>query len=490
MRIEALKLKINRLRNLLYIFQLSEYDRKFFLNWFKAHPDVSQWLKLEKKSQLKWTFKALLLFFFALLLSLFLKKEKLPYTILAAQKIILPLEKIIIKIITSQAKIKLKKYQNLKIVGIAGSFGKTTAKEYIAHILSQKYQVIKTPENVNTLLGVANFILKTNFSKAHFFIVEIGAYYKGDVQKLCDIIRPQVGVLTGIGQEHLERFESMDNIIQTELEIFRSLPKNGLAVAPLDLARSNLWMSHIHRELDIRELKYFGLDNENGFNIKNLKWGIGECEADIFKTKEFYFKAKLPLVAEHQLNLALAALAIADQFSFNKIEMKLALESLPQIPRRLSFFQTNSKIYILDDSYNATIEGMEAALKVLDRTLKFLRLTRPQELGLRKFQRVVLSAGIPETGAQKKEIHNKLGALYAKYCDLLLLVENSTTSYIIEGINKARPLKDDKNNKDFGATVDIKVFKNAKEAQEALQKNLKPGDIALLQAYDWPDHYY
>lgn len=487
---------INQLKNLLYIFQLSEYDSAYFLNWVKSHPKPTQWKNLEKKSKLKWTFKARILFFLAsIFLSLgFYKENKLPYALLKAQKIIHLFEQIRIWQIVWQVKSKLASYQKLKTIGIAGSFGKTTAKEYIAHILSQKYKVIKTPENINTILGVANFILQTDFSDADFFIVEIGAYHKGDVKRLCDIIKPQIGVLTGIGHEHIERFGNINNVIDTEFEIIESLPSDGILLLHLSqLQNANQKIKNNKIKFKIFELNY-----ENDFNVKNLKWGIGDCEADIYKGNEFLFKTNIPVVAQHQLELALAALIIGEEFGLNKIELKIALKSLPQVLRRLTFSQTSQDILILDDSYNATIEGMEAALKVLNRFKNYNRSFLSfnlKDLEVKINRCVVLSAGIPETGAQKRKIHNKLGALYVKYCDLLLLVENSTTLYIIEGINSVRNVESfqvagkDKNFKGVKNEF-VKVFKDAQEAQSALPQILKSGDIILIQAYDWPDHYY
>jgi len=487
------RLKIIQLKNLLYILQLAEYDVAYFLNWVKAHPHPSWWLNLEKKAKLKWTLKARLIFIISSVLSFFSfrNSKNLPAILVFALKIISLFERIRKWQVVNQAKRKLLKYKNLKKIGVAGSFGKTTAKEYLAHILSQKYKVIKTPENINTILGVANFILKTNFQEADIFVVEIGAYFKGDVQKLCDVIKPQIGVLTGIGHEHIERFKDMENILSTELEIIESLQDQNLAIIPQLLIKE---LKNKIKNNNI-ELKTFGLNNKNSFNIKNLKWGVGDCDVDIYYKDVFYFKAKVPVVAPHQLELALAALVVADKLNLNKVEIKLALESLPAIPRRLCFNITDQDIWILDDSYNITIEGAQAALEVLNR-LSLVSISKDsskantpsqsfkdeqfKSLPNFKRRRVVLSAGIPESGNQKEQIHYKLGALYQKYCDLLLLVENSTTSYIIKGMKDVASSQE----------VDVKIFKDAKKAQEALKQILKPGDIILIQAYDWPDHYY
>ncbi len=473
---------ISILKNLLYIFQLSEYDSVYFSNWVSFHPNPSQWLNLEKKGKLKWTYKARLIFSIALILQFaaIFNKKIVPKTLILAQKLLMPLERIWIIFLAKKARRKLTKYKNLKIVGIAGSFGKTTAKEYISHILSQKLKVVKTPENINTILGVVNFVLKTDFSDIDVFVAEIGAYQRGDVKRLCDILKPDIGVLTGIGNEHLERFGSFKNIIDTEFEIILSLNQKAVAIIPENQ------QSKIKIQKDKLKLKIFGFNNyKDGFYARNFLWGIGEVLIDIYKGKEFYFQAKIPIIAEHQLNLIFAALTVAEQFNLNKVEMKLGLESLPDIPRRLSFTQTSQNIWIIDDSYNITIEGAKAALKALDRLSK-----------VNNRRRVVLSAGIPETGAFKKKIHHHLGKLYFKYSDLLLLLENSTSSFIIEGIISAQA----SSQKNYQTTSDfqnsslvsnnLKIFKSAKEAQEALPNILKPNDIILIQAFDWPDHYY
>ncbi len=132
--------------------------------------------------------------------------------------------------IINKAKAKIKKLSGLTTIGITGSYGKTSTKEILFALLSQKNETIKTNVHVNTEMGVAQTVLKFLDKKYKFFVCEMAAYKKGEVKAISNIVQPKIGILTGINKQHLALFGSQDNIIQAKYELIEALPKDGLAV--------------------------------------------------------------------------------------------------------------------------------------------------------------------------------------------------------------------------------------------------------------------
>ena len=127
-------------------------------------------------------------------------------------------------------------YPDLTVIGITGSYGKSSVKEFLGHFLETEFSVIKTPRNTNTEIGVAQFVLASNFADKDVFIVEMGAYRPGEIKLICDMVRPSIGVLTVIAEQHLSLFGSIKNIQSAKYELLRSLPTNGFAVTNADNA--------------------------------------------------------------------------------------------------------------------------------------------------------------------------------------------------------------------------------------------------------------
>ncbi|MFH1894776.1 MAG: Mur ligase family protein, partial [Patescibacteria group bacterium] len=137
-----------------------------------------------------------------------------PLTVLARNRII------------KRAKIKREKFPNLLVVGITGSYGKTSTKEFLASILSERFNVLKTKNHQNSEIGISQCILSELKPEHEIFIVEMGAYNRGGIKLLCDIVKPKIGILTGINEQHMATFGSQENIIKGKYELIESLPRS------------------------------------------------------------------------------------------------------------------------------------------------------------------------------------------------------------------------------------------------------------------------
>ena len=152
-----------------------------------------------------------------------------PLIILLANFINKPVEKAINHGFIKEAQQILADMPDLKIIGITGSFGKTSVKYYLTTLLQAKYDVLMTPQNYNTTLGVVRTIRENLRATHEVFVCEMGARNVGDIKEICDLVHPQFGVVTAVGEQHLESFKTLDNIKKTKFELPNSLPENGMA---------------------------------------------------------------------------------------------------------------------------------------------------------------------------------------------------------------------------------------------------------------------
>lgn len=471
---------ISNIKNLLYIYQLSEYDNGFFLRWVNNHPDLDNYLKSKKENPV-WTVKAKIIFiisFFSLPLSSFFPQKRFAYFLISAAAIMKPLETMIVFFLIQKIKFKLKKHKDLIKIGIIGSYGKTAAKEYLAEILSVKYRVLKSPENINTLLGLVKFISKNLDESFQVLVVEMAAYKRGDIKKLCRMVNPEIRVLTGLTDSHLERFGSFENIVKAKFEITEGA-KEGKNLIFLNSGNSFIFQNY-RRFLKIKP-EFYGLNPEikKIFEADDIKVSEDGLEFNLIKDKKFYFNAKVKVFGGHQTEPILSAIGIADKLGFSKEEILTGLKNLKSLPRRLSAAKTSQGITIIDDSYNISKASIEAAFE-------FLKEAFP------KRRKIIITAGLVEQGASKSENNKWFGEKIKTIGDLNLIIRNSNTQFIIEGINlpKEEILEYNKNRRFETINQKVVIFENAEELNFLLPEISKSGDVILMFPYDLPAHYY
>jgi len=204
---------VKKIKRLLYLLQLEEYQTDRYYSWLKRN-NINN--LQERKKQLVWTSRAVSTFLIALLLTPVLGPERAVG--LANGVVSLPFW-LIKKQIAFRAKLKLRSHPQLIRIVITGSYGKTTFKEMLAWALEGRYSVLKTPENINTQVGIAKMLLKDLRKDHQVLIVEAGAYQEGEIKEICRLVRPDFGIVTIIGLMHLERFKTQAKIREAKLEI-------------------------------------------------------------------------------------------------------------------------------------------------------------------------------------------------------------------------------------------------------------------------------
>ncbi len=310
---------------------------------------------------------------------------------------------------------KIASYKNLIIIGVTGSFGKSSVKEFLGHILSSKYSVIRTPLNINTEIGIAKFILRSSFQDKQVFIVEMGAYTIGEIGLICSMVHPKIGILTAINEQHLSLFGSIKNTQQAKYELLRSIPQDGLAITNSD----NEYCREFLTEL-AAPVQTFGYDEE--FNP--------DCRIeDVHKTKdewtcvlELRNKQQLPLstqlIGEYQcMNIAPCVL-VALHVGFTKEEIIAQCRTLPQTGLRKYGY---GNCTIIDDSYNSNPTGFKSALQVMS--------SFPSER-----RRVVITRGMLELGEKSDELHERIGEEIAFAADELVLITRDSEVPLRRGV--------------------------------------------------------
>ncbi len=362
------------------------------------------------------------------------------------------------KIIIVRAKAKMARFPNLKIIGITGSYGKSTTKEILAEILSKKYKVLKTPANINTAIGIAQLILSEMNETYEIFVVEMGAYKIGEIKEICDMVSPKIGIITAINEQHLALFGKIENTIRAKFELIDSLPQDGLAI--LNIGDKNIEI---------------GLENENCISgdackikAKKKLYSVG-AKADAYAINavsthqniKFTFISgadmkdfTLNITGAHNISNALAAIIAAQEIGMDLDEISKSIQRISRLDFTLKILAGPNGSKLIDDTYNSNPDGVLAALEYIER-----------ERG-RKF--IVMSSLI-ELGSSAHKIHKKLGKNISAAVAKLFFLDN----YYIADVRQGASENED-------SIVEIKLERDVQKSAQILEDELKPSDTALF----------
>jgi len=288
----------------------------------------------------------------------------------------------------------------VRVIGVTGSVGKTTTKEMIATVLSQRYQVLKSERSINTATGLPLTLL--HLTSAHERVVlEIGGGYElGEIARLAHIARPQVGVVTNVGPSHLERMGTIERIALNKAELVETLPEDSVAILNADdplvrdmaaKARGRVFFYGLTPDADLwaNDIESLGLE---GLRFR-------------FHYKDDAIHARVPLLGRHSVHTALRAAAVGLIEGLSWHEIMEGLRDAPQL--RLVVVQGLNGSTLLDDTYNSSLTSAIAALNLLD------------ELPGRK---IAVLGDMLELGSHEEKDHRKLGRRAMDVVDLLVTV--------------------------------------------------------------------
>ncbi|MFY9463217.1 MAG: Mur ligase family protein, partial [Candidatus Sungiibacteriota bacterium] len=368
---------------LLAIFQQSHYEPALFYAWLRRHPVPEDWDKFSHQVSAVWSLKARLLAVLARIIGLG-RSDSIPAVLITAHGFIIPLEALAARWIGWRARAKCSRITFRAIIGITGSFGKTTTKEFVAHILAGTYRVQKTPDNINTFFGIVRWIMaKSDLCDDDILIVEMGAYHEGDIAAACRIVRPTIAVITGLNEAHLERFGSLDATARTKTELIGALPSGGIVFWNQSSPILNEYILAHRGQWQGKTLVPYGGGGEDGAQ-----------EPDITDNSRFFHNDGID-----------AARAISAQLGITPDVFEKRAHTFHPIARRFAVSRAPGDRLVIDDSYNITLDGIRAACRLL---------------GSIPRRKIGVFACIPEAGVGAERVNKELGQMIGGVFDSIL----------------------------------------------------------------------
>ena len=372
-----------------------------------------------------------------------------------------PIERIIYHKFERNAKNKLKSIKDLKIVGITGSYGKTSCKNILNDILNVKYNCLATPKSLNTFNGLMITVNNQLSKFDDIFIAEMGAYVRGEINGLCKLVNPKYGIITSIGTAHLETFGSEKNILNGKMELIEYLPSDGVGVLNKDDEKQKnyaiknpnpckiLWVGIDEKDVDVRAV-------DIKCNSKGTSFDV------VFKGDKKKYPFETKLLGKHNVYNILAAIALGYEFGLTIKELQQGVKKVSPIEHRLEIKRLGS-FYQIDDAYNSNPVGAKRALEVLD---------------MMDGCKVVVTPGMIELGKEEKKLNKEFGMQIAEVADYVILIGKKQTLPIKEGLLEKK-YKEDK----------IYILNDVREAYTLINKLNSKKDVYALFENDLPDTY-
>jgi len=481
-------LQFVRLRRALHIFQLEGYKRRNFLSWTRSHRDRSLWMRsAPAKKPLamtgrawrilglavvvsvlavfgSWVIAHLLLGgwpldVIAYLLALGLVFYFSAHLLVLSDWMLSPLQLTINRRYLRAARAGLDAWKPV-VVGVTGSYGKTSTKFFIERLVAPAGEALATPGSYNTTMGVVRTI-NENLRKEHrYLIVEMGAKQRGDIAEIVDFTRPHVAVLTAIGPAHLESFGSMDNVRRAKYEIVEGLREDGVAVMNTDDPEVRALAEDTKRAKVIR----YGLDptgspQVSAHGVETTSEGTSFQIVDTRTGEEV--AATTTLVGRHSIGNVLGAVAVALETGRSLAELVGPIRRLTAVEHRLQIIKGAGGVTVIDDAYNSNPDGAAAALEVVD--------------DMPGGHKVVVTPGMIELGELQAEANERFGEHAGRVADTLIVVARVNREALVSGARRSRRAR-------------VVVVDTLAQAQEEMKTLLGPGDVVLFEN-DLPDQY-
>ena len=370
-----------------------------------------------------------------------------------------PLEKIVGNHFRNQAINKLNSMSNMEVIGITGSYGKTSSKNILNDILNVKYNSFKTPANYNTPFGLMITINEHLDKYNDYFIAEMGACKKGEIKELCDLVHPKYGIITSIGLAHLETFGSEEAIQRTKFELIESLPSDGIGILNADDPKQKSY--HVNNDCKIL---WIGIDDKKSdayakdieLTYKGTKFKV------VFKGSDKEYDFQTRLLGKNNIYNLLAGILLGHELGISIADLQKAVRAVEPVEHRLQMKKYFS-INLIDDAYNANPSGCAMAIDVLSRM---------------PGKKVIITSGMIELGDKEYKENKKLGELIA---------DNKINEVILVGKNQTKPIQDGLKEKKYNEKK-IHITNDIMEAFEIL-KEIDEGNTYCLLQSDLPDIY-
>ena len=364
----------------------------------------------------------------------------------------------------NDAKRILKENPDLIIIGVTGSYGKTSVKFYLETLLRQRYRVLVTPASYNTPMGVVITIRKFLKPAHEVFVCEMGARYTGEIKELCDLVHPRHGIIASVGPQHLDTFGSIENIKKTKFELAEALPEGGMLFLNGDNEYINEMLSERKGSKAVYDspVLYYSQKSGSGYYASDIEVSNRGTEFTVNAPDGGTERFSMKLVGAHNVINVMGAIAVAHELGIPLEELRIPVRRIQSVPHRMEM-KNHGDVTIIDDAFNSNPIGSKAAVETL---------------AMMDGMRILITPGMVELGEDEAEYNRKFGTYAADCCDRIFLVGRKHTEPIKDGIlSKGFPEKN------------IEVFDNVQDAIARAYAVKTEQHKYILLENDLPDNY-
>lgn len=338
-------------------------------------------------------------------------------------------------------------------IAVVGSYGKTTAKEILATILGEGLNVAATPGNMNTPIGISRFARKLT-GKEDVLILELGEGKVGDITELSELTLPTMGIMTGINESHLSSFKSIERTIATIYELVDYLGKDAVVYKNKE--------NDILKDLvSIKDRYGYSQSGVDGWEISDLCTSIDGTKF-VMKKGDKTINLATKLIGLHTVGVTAAAVSIAETLGLSIKQIQTGASHIKPFEHRMDPRKIHGA-WVIDDTYNGNSDGVKAGLELLKTS--------------RAKRRIYVTPGLVEQGDKTAQVHEEVGRQAAGSADMVVLMKNSVTDYIIKGLDKAN------------FKGELLIIDDPLDFYSNLEHFVAAGDVVLMQN-DWTDNYY
>lgn len=377
-----------------------------------------------------------------------------------ANIIALPIEERIDMGFYLSAQEKIKAREDLKVIGITGSYGKTSTKFILASILEEKFKVLNSPESCNTAKGLAKVINNKLDNHHEVFIAEMSARERDEIKEVVDLCQPEIGLITSIGPVHLEIFGNLDNIGKAKYELIEELPADGVAIFNYD-------SEHIKKLSDktFKEKRLYGLEDIENLDLYAEDIVVSESGSSfLLKDKEGNsVECTSKLLGKHNIYNILAGASVARELGLSLEEISRGISKIEPIAHRLNIIDSDSGLIIIDDGSASNPEASKAALEVINQ--------------FKEARKIIVTPGLTELGDIEEEVNREFGNKIARVCDYVILIGKERTEAIYQGLVELNYDEDH-----------IFLVETPEEGAEEINRIARPKDVVLFEN-ELPDNY-
>lgn len=312
---------------------------------------------------------------------------------------------------TKNAKMKLKN-SGVKIIAITGSFGKTSIKNFLFQLLSERYNVVMTPKSYNTPSGISKTINESNLNGVDFIILEMGARRKWDIAKLCKKFPPQYGILASIGEQHLETFKNLENIILTKQELQNNVSPDGFMVF-------NCYNKLVKRSAEVFSGNSVSLGEDQKYSISDFVQNKNGIEFSFNEFGEKLLGVDVCLYGLHNAINVAVAISMALSLGVSLFEIERGLTKITPVDSRLKPLRLKDNI-VFNNGYNSNPISAKCSLEVI--------------ANFKDYKKVVITPGFVEMGKSQYRLNFEFGETLSKYVDHIIIVKKINQKAIVDGL--------------------------------------------------------